>query len=514
MDINNSIANFSKMLKETKKENILFTSFILFYLAYMIFLCIRLDMSYDEPYSLTTSANLSNVIRLSYRFEFQPPGYFATLALWRVINDSILFARLLTMSLILLSAFFLHNLARLIFNNIYSKWLIVLFLLNPFSVYSGTEIRLYSMVILLSILATYLFYLIYFHKKKELKILFIIVSTLGVYTQYFFVFLIISLGLILLLKRDWRSLLNYILLSTIVALLFIPNLFYLKEQMEVYPDTLESYSIFDRIKSVLFSSLDFFAINKGMYVGHTTRWMIRIAFFSGYIYTIYKFYTKSQKGKQTDFINLIFIMAQTIFLVFIFIASFSLTNIVFATRYLAILFPFHIILLIVFGIYKNITRNIIFGIYAVYLLIFLFTNFKSPYTKSYDFRSVANFIKHNEKEGEPILFVNNDLTLGLRQLFESDKMFISLPEFQYNYNLYTNYVEDTTQLNLLIKNIKSESSTYFVITGTDLGYLRNKDLTNEMIQSYLKNNYSIPVDTTFEGFYKEDYVRIRRIVKK
>jgi hypothetical protein len=514
MQIKFYLSELYNSIKNTKKENMYFSFFIIFYLLYPIFLCTKMDMSYDEPYSLYTSANLSKVIGLSYQFEWQPPGYFLILSLWRIINDGVFFARLLSLIFTLLSAFFLYKVIRLIFEGIYTKWIVVIFLLNPFTVYSSTEIRLYSLIILLTILSVYLFYLIYFLNRNNFKIIFIFLATLGIYTQYFFVLLIISFAIVLFVTREWGKFFNFILLSFIVALLFIPNLFFIKEQFAAVPNTLVEYSFYDRIKSLIVSSSEFFVVNQGFYFGRFGRWIGRIVFVSIFIITLYKFYVKSKTEEWQDFKYYRLALMQMIFLLTIFVTFFSFTNIVYATRYMAILFPFHIILLAVFGIYNTRTKNIIYSVYAALLLLNLTMDFKPPYTKSYDFKSIAGYTRQIQFDDEPILFVNNDLTLGLKHIFESDKTFISLPEFKFDYSLYTNYVKDTTELNQLIKNVKSDSPSYLIVTGTELGYLRNKDLTNSMIDNYLINNYTIPIDSTFEGFYKEDYVRIRRIIKR
>jgi hypothetical protein len=323
-----------------------------------------------------------------------------------------------------------------------------------------------------------------------------------------------SLAVVLLLSKKWRYFLNYIVLSFVIALLFIPNLIFITEQFAVNQDSLVDYSTFDRVKSVIMSSLGFFSIETGLHVGRIGRWIIRFGFISIYVLTFWRFYVKNNTGESHDFINFRFVFTQLFFLIIIFIVSFSFADIVFAIRYVTILFPFHVLLLVIFGIYKSKFRNLIYFIYAAFLLINVATKFKPPYKKSYDFRSIANYTQQIQIEDEPILFLNNDLTLGMRHIFDSDESFISLPEFQYNENLYTNYVKDTTELNELITNIKSVSPSFVIITGTDLGYLRNKDLTNEMIDNYLENNYFIPVDTVMEGNIPVDFMRIRRLIRK
>jgi len=299
----------------------------------------------------------------------------------------------------------------------------------------------------------------------------------------------------------------------LIALLFIPNLFFLKEQMNVTPNTLVEYHFSDRVKSVILFSADFFVLNPGFEVSRAVRWALRIVFISFYLISYYKFFLLHKSGKSQDFIHFCYLNLITLTLILIFIFSFSFTNIPLAIRYVTILFPFHILLLVEIGIYTNIIRNLMYGIYAAFLILNIVLTVKPPFIKSYDFKSVAGYCSEIQIDNEPILFLNNDLTLGMKHIYEKSETFISLPEFKYDYSLYTNYVNDTMELNQLINNIKSDSKTFLIITGTDLGYLRNKDLTNEMIDKYLNKNYIVRTDTTFEGYYKEDYVRIRSIIK-
>jgi uncharacterized membrane protein len=431
-----------------------------------------------------------------------------------MINDGIFFARLLSVIFTFLSAFFLYKVIRLIFNHLYSKWVVVIFLLNPFTVWSGTEIRLYSFLVLLTILAFYLFYLIYFFDKNYLKIVFVIISLIGVYTQYFFVFLIISFAVVLLLAKKWRYFFNYILLSFIIAVLFIPNLIFLTEQFAVNQNTLVDYTLSSRIKSVVMSSFEFFAIEKISFLGRIGRWIFRLGFISLYIFTLYIYYVRSKTKESKELQHYRFTLIQLLVLFIIFAASFIFADLVYAIRYITILFPFHIILLVIIGAYNNTLKNVFYGIYSVFLVVALLSTFRDPYLKSYNFKTVAKYTKHVHIDNEPILFVNNDLTLGLIHISENEKSFINLPEFQFNYNLYSNYVSDTTQLHRLIMDIQSDSPSYLIITGTDLGYLRNKDLTNSMIDNYLINNYTISSDTIIEGKIPVDFMRVRRLIRK
>ena len=186
-------------------KRVLFFSFLLLYTGVMLWLCNELNIWMDEAYTLdTTSAKykLHLVIKQSYYFESQPPVYFILLSLWRKLNDGVFFARLFSLINIGLSAWFFYRLANLIRGVKTSRWVLILFLLNPFVIWAGLEIRLYAFLLLLSVLLIYFFFRYYISEKKKYLYLFLFISAIGLYTQYFFAFLIAALVFASLLRSE------------------------------------------------------------------------------------------------------------------------------------------------------------------------------------------------------------------------------------------------------------------------------------------------------------------------
>ena len=178
------------MTRKVEWRNLIFYGFIIVYSISLIFLSFKLNISIDEAYSLhTTSNNLSTVIKQAYDFEGQSPFYFLLLAIWRHINSGIFFARLLSLVFIGFSGYFFLRLVRLVSGRESSRWMLVIFLLNPFTVWAGLEIRLYALAIFLSIILIYYFFRFYIENKNKHLYLFLIISLIGLYTQYFFIFL-------------------------------------------------------------------------------------------------------------------------------------------------------------------------------------------------------------------------------------------------------------------------------------------------------------------------------------
>src|ERR1700712_3329573 len=126
-------------------KNYLFYIFLFIYAVTLLYLSKVLNIWMDEAYTLdTTGYKLSKVIAQSYSFESQPPVYFILLSLWRKISGEVFFARLFSLISIGLAAHYFYKLIRLISGIEASRWLLILFLLNPFIVWAGLEIRLYA----------------------------------------------------------------------------------------------------------------------------------------------------------------------------------------------------------------------------------------------------------------------------------------------------------------------------------------------------------------------------------
>src|ERR1022692_1290741 len=148
------------MHRKIEWRNLIFYVFMVVYSASMIFLSHKLNIWEDEAYSLNTTSNkLATVIHQSYEFEGQPPFYFLLVAIWRHINSGIFFARLFSLLFIGISGYFFNRIVILVSGIKSSRWILVIFLLNPFTVWAGLEIRLYALAIFLSIILIYYFLL-------------------------------------------------------------------------------------------------------------------------------------------------------------------------------------------------------------------------------------------------------------------------------------------------------------------------------------------------------------------
>ena len=123
-----------------------FIGFLAIYATFLIYTSSILNLSEDETYTLNTSSRgFSGVIHQSYNFEAQPPFYFILLSWWRLLCHGVFFAKLFSILCIGLSACYFYRLVPLFSEKKNSKWMVAIFLLNPFTVWAALEMRLYSL---------------------------------------------------------------------------------------------------------------------------------------------------------------------------------------------------------------------------------------------------------------------------------------------------------------------------------------------------------------------------------
>ena len=488
-------------------KSCLFWAFIILYAALLLYTAQKINISEDEIYTLnTTSRNLSGVINQSYNFEFQLPGYFVLLSIWRLISSEIFFAKLFSILSIGIAAIYIYKLSSLFEQKKASLWIVIIFLLNPFSVWAALEIRLYAFAILLSTLIIYAFYLYVFQNRKKALYLFLICALIGVYTQYFFVFLIFVLALTTIFIKGWKYFLKICLYLIPLAILFLPNLIFLPNQLEMQEAHGNSRFDINKIVAVLRSPQSLaLAIN---YV--PPAWLnriIRFLFLIIFIIACLKLYKKNLFKKDLFYKNYKVILLCIFLLVFLFALGVSVTNIVFTTKYMVVTYPFFIVLLLIFESYSSIYKNLTYALICTYFLIILIPFYRYP-VNTYDFKSIANFIEKIEQPNEPILTYRSNIALPFKYYYKGKNKIIPLPKpVNFDANYLTN-IKDTNQLKQLLFSITPSPKSYLLISDTTQ-FETTLNMHRDMVSDYISKNFRVTLDTLYEGKAKGKAFRIR-----
>ncbi len=490
--------------------------FIFIYSAVLIFLACKLNIWEDEAYSLhttSTSNSLATVIRQASDFEGQPPFYFLLLAIWRHINSGILFARLLSLIFIGFSSYFFYRLVRLVSGPEVSKWMLIIFLLNPFTVWAGLEIRLYSLVILLSTISVYNFFRFYLENKTRYLYIFLIISLIGLYTQYFFMLQIAALSFSLLIFKGWKIFFRVCLSLIPLAILFFPNLFFLHQQVTMLQSHRTEYSTIKRISAVLHSPQELLLATPlvpnhfGMKSGSSLLFILFM------IYAYFKVYKKQAIAPNFYLEKINFILLTVCGLVLLYCALIGTTGLIFLTRYMAVIFPLFILMFTLFKTNPFFNSNLIYASISVFYISLLILHYKNP-VKNYDFISAGKYLEKIEHSREPVLFYSKGLLPPFTYYYAGPNILIPLPALKFDHTYYEENINDTSELKKAIAKINSPSKSYIIMTDNSESYKYNFNMNQDIINECLKANYKITLDTSILGENKNHTLRIRRLEMK
>ncbi len=497
---------FIKNLFKIKLKYLVFYAFLILYGSIILYLAYKINISEDEAYTLnTTSRNIAGVIRQSYNFEGQPPVYFVLLSLWRHLYPGIFFVKLFSIILVGLSSYIFYRLVLLFSGAECSKWMVVIFLLNPFTIWAALEMRTYSLLLLLSSISIYFFYRYFFENKNKFLYLFLLTAVIGIYTQYFFTFLIASLAFSILVFKGWKEFLRLSLYLVPVVLLFLPNLLFLPDQIKVHESHGGTQYSLSSIFSVLHTPQNFLL---AIYLLPDT-WpnrIVRIIFFFFAVYSIIKLY--KNYFSQSDFYlrGYNIILFCILLLLFFFSIGIYITDVVYTYKYMVVAFPFFMLFFAIFKIHTPLLRRLTYSALSIYFIALLIPFYKHP-VKTYDYISIANYIRKIEVPNEPILIYRPAIALPFSYCYNGNNKIVPLP---YPVNFDSSFlinIRDTIELKQSISNIKSTSQSYLLISDTTV-YESKLSMNRTMVSDYINNHFHVTLDTLFYGWSKEKPLRI------
>ena len=498
-------------IKKSKARSLLliFIIFLVPYTITLLWLAYKINVSEDETYTLnTTSYHLFKVIYQSYHFEGQLPAYFILLNIWRQLNNGIFFTRIFSVLLILFSAFYFNKIIKLISNKENSLWITTLYLINPFIIWSALEIRPYALVVLLSVISLFYFFKYYLTNLNRYLIILVAVSLIGLFTQYFYTFLISSYAFLILFFKGIRPFIKYCLFLLPAVLLFLPNLYFIAEQYNLHTSPFSSESSIIKTSVIFYTIKDFlFADNHAM----INIWLSRgfkliFCILIIYVYSLV-LRKKIVNNKSQEIINLILLL--NLLLIIHFFVFVLTSSIGFANRYLAIIFPVLMMIFFLFEFLPNILNKILYISFFLYYMSQSIIFYTHP-VKSYDYISMAAYIKNTEFVNEPIIFYRPGLSLPFKYYYMGNNPIFPLPhEVRFDTNYIIN-IKDSSALGRSLDRINEDFKSMLFISDLSQ-YEYNVNMNRGMIDKYLKSHYKISLDTLYQGWSKEGSLRIRRL---
>lgn len=203
---------------------------IVLHLLMVLPLAYFLNIWADEASTLYTTQNgFWPAFQNAAADEKQAPLYFWIMSLWRSINGSIFFARLFSIICIAAAIKLFADLASRLFEPRAALLATAFFAFHPYLFWASLEIRVYSLVILLSVILIRLFFDVFIKESepnagKNSNILFSVVAVIALYTNYYLGFVLVGLFAALLVSRKWREARIYLGLMLLVAAAIFPLL--------------------------------------------------------------------------------------------------------------------------------------------------------------------------------------------------------------------------------------------------------------------------------------------------
>jgi hypothetical protein len=208
------------------------------YAVIAIPLAAALSIGQDEAYTLhTTGRDVAFAFSQAISFEQSAPLYFVLIAMWRHLIDSLFFVRCFSMLCIGGTLLLTPQIVRRYLPGADTSRVTAVLALNPVSLWAALEARPYAMIILLSALLLLVFYDAFIERSSgrrwRMMLLYAVLVTASLYTQYYLAFLIAAQGIALVIYAR-QALRPYAVACGIAAVAFAPLLVTLPGEIQNY----------------------------------------------------------------------------------------------------------------------------------------------------------------------------------------------------------------------------------------------------------------------------------------
>lgn len=207
------------------------------HLAISVPLAVILNIRLDEGYTLQTTGNgVRYAWQQAIQFELQPPLFFVLLSVWRKLDHSILFARVFSVICVALAVALSYGLAKRYLPQISPQLVTFLIALNPFTIWTALDIRVYGFALLLTAGLLLLFFDGFLDDEGPgwARWAYLLLAAASLYTQYYLGFFLFAGAVALVFQRRWRALRFYLLGMFGVGLVFLPMLREVFQQFTVH----------------------------------------------------------------------------------------------------------------------------------------------------------------------------------------------------------------------------------------------------------------------------------------
>lgn len=423
-----------------------------------------LDIRFDEAFTLnTTSHGVVYAAGQAITFEQQAPLYFVILSLWRNIDSSIFFARFFSVLCFPLFVWVSAEVAKRYVKDVNPLFIAAVVAVHQQVVWSSLDIRLYSLMLLLSGLLFLFFFDGYLAEKPQTRsrILYIIVAVLSLYTQYYLGFQLVAAAVALLVLRRWRPLSRYVFDMCIAGLFFVPMLFVISSQVsDVTGQTDVALSVTALVRGIYGRIVPLFISVEWISFDSLRSWFVRIVIFA----VVVLLARKILRARAAEDLAL---CAMAIVLIAFFLVTYSIVgDQTLQQRHMSsLILPLVILPFSALRIFKN--NKIIFSWLALIIFLnigYLYTAYK-PLAKPGDFRRAAQYVMANEATNQPVLVFHADAVLPLAHYYTGQNKLVAIPR-ENSFDVWdprNNVLKDEAQILDLINKQPDKPERFWLV---------------------------------------------------
>jgi len=484
---------------------------IFLHLAIVLPLAYTLNIWADEASTLyTTQHGFLIAFQNAATDEKQAPLYFWILSLWRSVDGSIFFARLFSIFCSAAAIALLERTAKRFFEPRAALLLTAFFALHPFLIWASVEIRVYSLVILLSIALIYQFSKAFWDdgdsvdsKRIWAKLTFVCIAILALYTNYYLAFILLGLFAVLLWGQGWRRSLEYLALMAVAAAAFVPLALVVRSQYLTNAGGFqETRSLIEGLQ-ILWSHIlnfllpaEFFSGEDASLFGTIRAWTMRLICV-GLIVLLFK--ARNKVAKFTIACGILTAVTAAMLLA----AYFAVGAEYVAIRHASILFA--PLILFVASLLCDVFRTasektikvatLVIGLLVLISFSYSLTHLYPQMAKRGDWIRIGEFIRENEAPGQPIMVFTTFDALALPYHYHGVNRI--LPDSRF-FDFHQEAAFGTpdslrSQTEFLISQIPPDANEIWLVVN-------EKCLVTEAclpLENFIKTNYTIENERIF-----------------
>lgn len=479
---------------------------VLLNLAITVPLAWILNIWMDEAFTIhTTSRGLVYATKQAIHFELQPPLYFALEALWRELNGSFFFARLVSVVCIALTVWVAACLSKRFLRGAHPGWVTFALAVNPFAIWAAVELRVYALAILLGGLQLLTFYDGYLagNPSKHARWFHVLAMIAALYTQYFLGFAALAAACVLAALRRWDALRRYLLDLAVVAVCCLPIAFVLAKQIATSNAVVTSTGSLRDVLESLYASLflDFLPVQWAH-----LRGLLLLALGIAILFALLAASNKFRSFSPETAALVIWTAVTGLMLAL----AVHATRQPFSDRYASGVFLSVVLAGASAFADVRIAGRSPLGAWAVAAVLFGIASsaveFK-PLAKDGDWARVASFVMAQESPGQPILVFPRDNYLPFSDYYKGPNAVVPIPQpIDFDDVAAPGHIlEDEHEITVALSRVPGDHRTLWVVTR-DYCHFQNLDYHCEILDAYIGKRYSISVS---KRFYKAQ-VRLLR----